>query len=605
MLNENDDRLLKNFKWTTDPQDIGEILNALSRVPVYSFDLETTSLDWVRGSIHGIALATEHQEWYLSGAAVPAIMPGLQEIIADTSKTLVGHNLKFDFHFMDRFDTKYGVFFDTMIAQFLIDENQKLGLKDVAYMELGLEDELPDFKDLLKSTQKAMKIKKAADISIYDIPQDVLARYAGRDARINFDIFGPTLKKLSREGFEDLYFDKEAPFLLVLKDMEAAGMYIDQQNMNEVRRELVEAQEEALDIWNKATDNANPNSPDQVAHWLYTEWNHEVTRWTRTNKPSVDKLALMRIQREANNPAIKALQDYKMISKLIGTYIDSWQEKLFNGRIYGSYNQIGAKTTRLSSSDPNLQNIPSHGTLGSKLKYMIAGEGDNMILVSDYSQVELRLLAHYSQDPLMMKIYEEDGDIHQDAADRLGVERFQAKEINFGWVYGLGWRGLQDSLEEKGKPRPDARDAKRWIYAYDNTYSGAANWKSRALDYATKLGYITTIWGKKRRLPNLNSFNEDERARAGRQAINAIIQGSAANIIEDAMLSLAPKAKALGGMLIGQVHDEVVFEMPADVVEAFGHAVKEDMESVRETYNIRVPIKADYDIAKTWGGAKG
>ena len=378
--------------------------------------------------------------------------------------------------------------------------------------------------------------------------------------------------------------DYNADSIEVLMDMEAAGMFLDQGMMGTVRTELVEVRDDALKIWKEITNGANPNSPDQVGKYLYDTCGYDVSKWTKGNKPSVDKLSLLRIQREHNDPAVIALQQYRKIGKLITTYIDSWYKKMYEGRIFGNYNQIGAKTTRLSSSNPNLQNIPAHGEHGSKLRNMIAAPPGYSILVADYSQVELRLLTHYSKDQVLMEIYFSGEDVHQRTADLLGVERFQAKAVNFGWIYGMGYRSLQDNLEEQGKPRPTAKEAKAWLATYNSTYQGAARWRDRAINYARQLGYITTLWGKKRRLPDLRSHDKDLRAKAERQAVNAIIQGSAANIIEDAMLTLSPMAREYGGNMNGQVHDEIVFEMPSDAVQEFSLIVKEQMETSVSIY---------------------
>jgi DNA polymerase-1 len=604
MLTEADTALLKDYSLVTDPQDTPEVLNTIDSAPYYSFDLETTGLDWVRSEIHGIALGTENKEWYVTHGAAKAIMPDLVKIINNPNKLLVGHNLKFDFHFIEKYGADPKYFLDTMIAQFLIDENQQLSLKAVARNILGLDDKLPDFKQLLTATKKAMKMKRNDQVSIYDIPIDVLGTYAGRDARINYDIMESTLQGLKREGMDEIYWDKEMPFLKVLLGMEAAGMYIDQSRSAEVRKELQEIVDENLEKWKELSGNANPNSPDQVAHYLYDVCGYEVTKWTDTNKPSVNKLSLLRIQREHQDPAVAALQNYRKISKLITTYIDSWNKTMFDGRIFGSYNLIGAKTSRLSSSNPHLQNIPAHGMHGAKLREIIAAPPGYALLVADYSQVELRLLTHYSMDPVMLEVYMNNGDIHATTAERVGVERFQAKSLNFGWVYGMGWKSLQDDIEEKGYPRPSAKDAKAWMSGYDATYSTAASWKTRALAYGRKLGGVHTIWGKKRRLPELRAKDENVRSRAERQAVNAIIQGSAANLIEYAMLELDQPARDFGGKMLSQVHDEIVFEVPIDVTAEFGELVKNKMEEVTEIYDLRVPIISEYDVGSNWGEGK-
>ena len=315
-------------------------------------------------------------------------------------------------------------------------------------------------------------------------------------------------------------------------------------------------------------------------------------------------MALLRIKRDHDDQAVAALQKYKALDKMIGTYILSWQDKMYNGRLHGSYHQTGARTTRLSSSDPNLQNIPAHGIYGPRLRSLIGAPPGYALLVADYSQIEMRLLAHYSKDPILMDVYDKSLDIHQETADRLDIERYQAKSVNFGWIYGMQWRGLQDNIEQQGRPRPEAKQAKAWLNYYEQVYSGATRWRNRVIAYAKQLGYVTTIWGKKRRLPNITMYDKKLRAQAERQAVNSVIQGTAANIIEDAMLTLGLKAKDFGGKMVCQVHDELVFEMPINVTEEFAAIAKRDMEAVRETYNLRVPIISEYDIGPDWGSAK-
>jgi DNA polymerase-1 len=601
------DGIVKNYSLVTDPQEVGEIANQLNQMPMFALDLETTGLDHHRSSIHGVALATETQEWYVCMGAEKALMPHIAELVKE--KQVIMHNAAFDCHFLMRYGIRPLKLIDTMLAEYLVDENQSISLKRLSKNKLGIQQPLPSFKELLREAKK-LTGKKVTEATIYDIPLHKLAIYAARDARLTFDLWPIAAYELQQEGMTENFWETEMPFVQLILDMEEAGFLIDQSILAQLEVEFTEKKDAAYKRWMELSDGVNPNSHDQLANYVYNVLGFEVTRTTDSGKPSVDAISLARLKHEDKTGSIQTLLELRNFEKLITTYVIAFREQLYNGRLHCNYNQTGTVTGRLSSSGPNLQNVPVTGEYGSQIrKAFIALAGFDFMLI-DYSQIELRLVAHYTRDENLLRVFAENGDPHQMTADfinKMGynITRKQAKSVNFGWAYRIGARGLQDNIEKSTGSRPAETDTKAWLDGFSKAYPNAPRWSRRVIEYARELGYVKTIAGRKRRLPEINSRDRSLSAQAERQAINSIIQGSAADIIKWAMLRMPPVAQRHGAKLLSQVHDELDFECPTAQVQDFGTEASTLMCAAGEHFNLRVKLLADPASGSSWADAKG
>jgi DNA polymerase I len=595
--------MLHNYTLIIDPQEAAGVANTLANTDLFALDLETTGLDVNRNTIHGISLATANQEWYLCLGAERAFIPMLKDLAH--SRTVAIHNAPFDMKFLRR---HYGVdlpnVVDTLVAQFLVDENQDLGLKDLAHTKLGVND-LPDFKDLMHLAKRLTNKPKLSDVNIYDMPLELVAEYAARDTRLGYDLWLRSAYELQQEGMLDHFNTIEMPFTRLLADMELNGFYINQTLLAELGDEFAILREQARDAFVKITGGVDPNSNQQVGRHFYETLGYPATLFTDTGAAKVDILALTRLVAYDTTGAVEALLTYRKYEKLIGTYVTSFSEKMWDGRLYGSFSQTGTVTGRLSSSSPNLQNIPSRGDLGHRIRELFASTPGYSFIDIDYSQLELRIAAHYTKDPTLIQVFEENLDPHQMTADRIGVDRYIGKVLNFSWFYGAGPRKLADTVEKDGKPRPSEVDTKEWLQGFERAYPTAARWKQRVIEYARELGYVRTIAGRKRRLPDLNSRDKAMRGLAERQAVNSIIQGSASDIIKWAMINIAPQAQEYGARWLAQVHDEICLEAPLDVSAEFAHLSSRVMVESGEHYDMRVALIAEPGTGESWGSAKG
>lgn len=426
--------MLKQFSIVQDPQEVAQVVSTISKYPLVALDLETTGLDFMRSEIHGVALATADQEWYVTLGAEKALFPLLQDALKDT--LVLGHNLAFDLHFLSKYGVRPPKIADTMIAQFLIDENQGLALKSLAGTKLGYHD-LPDFKDMQKWVKWLMRdVTRLSDVSIYDMPLHTLGEYAARDVRLTYELWEKSQVELRKEEMWDIFWQTEMPFVYVLMDMESTGFYIDQSLLNELKLEFIAARDEALDIWKSATGDINPASPKQLAEYFYKDCGFEPTLFTKTGAPSTDVMALMRLRKQDKTGVVQALLDYRKYEKLLSTYVTGFEDNMIDGRLYGNFNQLGdaqgdgdrlPRTGRLSSSSPNLQNIPARGITGEKIRQLFSSPPGYKFIDIDYSQLELRLGAHYTRDPNMLKVFAEGQDPHQLTADLCNVERHVGK----------------------------------------------------------------------------------------------------------------------------------------------------------------------------------
>lgn len=518
-----------NHQVITSSENLTDMLNILSKQLIVAFDVETTGFDYIRDEMHGISFATREQEWYVMGEALHNLFPKLNQVTQDKRDIRwVAHNAKFDLHFTKPHGFNPTYVFDTMIALWLLDENWKsYALKKVSNSLLGITEELLEFRDLQKLTKanNKEKFKKFAQVTIWDIDQELLTKYACKDTRLTFDVWDVLASSLHKEGLIDYFRDVEMPFMRLITKIEEAGMRVNKPLLAEYGGELREREEELKHIWDELTDSVNPSSTPQLRELLFDRLKLNTTRKTKSGAKSTDKITLMRLEKKDKTGIIRTLLDWREVSKLTGTYISAFENHHEDGRLRGSLKQTGTVTGRLASHNPNFQNIPSRGNYGGRIKELFIAEEGNMLLCPDYSQLELRIQTHYSKDPQMMELFKEGGDPHQRTADQIATDRDTAKTVNFLWSYGGGPKALCDSIEKTGLERPKLSVAKEWLRTFDVKNPMLVKLKQRIVRAARERGFVKTIAGRKRRLPNINSQDDFIRSRSERQAVNSIIQG--------------------------------------------------------------------------------
>lgn len=605
-----------DLKWTliTETDQLAQVREDFGRNQLLGFDFETTDLRFDRGEVHGMGLATPDQAWYITMPILQELMPWVKSQMERPDVQTIGHNAKFDLHFLKKLDPtiKPANLVDTMVAQWLVDENERLGLKPLA--ELHLRDldygELLSFKDLLKITKAEMGVKRMDQVTIYDMDLDLLGEYGAKDPWLGVQMWPKLQWLLAQEEQYDHFFDVEMPFVYVMQRMEEVGFHLYEDKLSGLKKEWLEELESIRDEWNKITestdypDGRNPASNPQLAEWFYDILDLPVSFRTKKKAPSTKALAIMRLSHIDDTGSAEVLTRYRKLSKLLSTYLNPFESFVYNGRIYGSYNQTGTVTGRLASSDPNLQNIPVHGEFGGQVRYTLGAPPGSKYLMIDYSQIELRLAAHYAQVPALMEAFFDGIDVHQRTADLVGVERFIAKNLNFAWFYGAGPRKFCDMVEEKGYERPKEQQAKNWFYGFGQAFPELVDWKFAVLRVGRDLGHIRTLMRRRRHLPELDSYDGSMRGRAERQAVNSVIQGSAGDLIKYAMLEIDPILADYDARMNSQTHDELGFIVPDDAAEEFALTVQEKMMSVEEVFGITVPVLAEFALGQTWGDTK-
>lgn len=585
--------------------DLDHLADRLRQSGVISIDVETTDVDAMRANLVGIA-ASEHPfrasyvpvGHQLAGdLAVPLdqALDVLRPILADPAIRKVGHNLKYDVTVLERAGAPVsGLYFDTMIARYLLQSNERaLNLKDVTFFELGIS--MTPITDLIGKGKK--------QISMAEVPVDQAAPYACADVDMAYRLAGRFEGRLKEAGLWELFTNVEMPLVSVLTRMEMAGIAIDVPYLMTMSADLAERIKrlEAA-IHEEAGHSFNVNSTQQLARVLYEELGLPAARRTQSGfSTDADTLEELR----AHHPIVGLILDYRQLVKLKSTYVDALPLMINSrtGRVHTSFNQTGTTTGRLSSSDPNLQNIPVRTDLGKQVRRaFIAGAPDAMLLTADYSQVELRILAHVTQDANLMAAFRENRDIHAATASQiLGVplakvtsdERRVAKTVNFGVLYGMSDYGLATQL---GLSRGEART---FIESYFAQFPTIAEYLEATKRQASELGYVTTLLGRRRYIPEINTPNRQIRAQAERTAINMPIQGTAADIIKVAMVRIDRELqkRRLRTKMLLQVHDELVFEVPRDEIDEVRPLVVDMMENA---FPMTIPLQVEVRSGPNW-----
>ena len=568
----------------------------------FAFDTETEGLDPLTAGLVGMSFAIREQEaWYVP---VPANREEATDIVLRLAPALqhpeiekVGQNIKFDILALRKYGVRVkGPLFDTMLAHYLLNPELRHGMDYLA--ETYLKYKTVPIEDLI-----GPKGKKQA--SMRTVPIEQIKEYAAEDADVTLRLkhyFAPLLKQ---EGLESLFFEMEMPLIYVLAEMEATGVKLDTNALkqsSEVLSQQLSTLEES--IYDLAGQSFNINSTKQVGEILFDKLKlDEKAKKTKTGGYSTSEEVLEKIR--GKHPIVDKLLEYRGIKKLLSTYIDALPALIHpeTGKIHTSFNQAVTATGRLSSTNPNLQNIPVRDELGREIrKAFIADDDDCIFFSADYSQIELRLMAHLSNDLHMVEAFCSGADIHAATAAKIyGIPveevtsdmRRKAKTANFGIIYGISVFGLAERLSI---PRAESKEL---IDGYFQTYPRIKEYMEESIRVAKEKGYVETLFKRKRFLPDINSHNAIVRGYAERNAINAPIQGSAADIIKLAMIRIHQRFEAehLKSRMILQVHDELNFNVRKEEFDRVKEIVLDCMEHVLQ---LRVPLIADCGEGKNW-----
>ena len=618
-------KLVFNLKIISNLNELGDLILKLKKSGVFAIDTETTGINSQLADIVGISIAYKEYEKdncnQAEGEKFVFYLPLGHETLMDAARLLpfkqslellkpiledenilkIGHNLKYEINIFNRYGiTLKGIGDDTFICDYLLNSQSKHGLKDLGLTYFGYN--MTPISELIG--------KGAQAITMAQIPIDKAAEYAGADAFVSLELADYLRPKIKDVMMEELYKDVELVLIPVLARMEQHGVNLDIAYLKEfsgkLNNELIGIEK---NIYTLTEQQFNINSPKQLAAVLFENLKLPVKGLKKTvHGYSTNSTTLEKLKNE--HPVIKELLTYRELMKLKTTYVDAFPALInpYTGRIHTSFNQAITATGRLSSSDPNLQNIPIRTEIGREIRRaFVPAEKNHFILSADYSQIELRVLAHLSKDPAFVAAFENDEDIHSLTASHIfKIEKIEdvtkeqrsiAKTVNFGIVYGQTPYGLGTTLGISNA------EAKEIIDNFNARYEGIKQYFEKVLNEVRKKGFVTTILNRRRYFPDIQSHDRVLREFAERTAINTPIQGSAADIIKLAMIKLDKKLKEynLKTKMLLQVHDELVFEVPEPELEKVSVLIKYTMENA---IKIDIPLKVDINYGASWKEAK-
>lgn len=581
--------------------ELQNLLNDINAKKLVCIDFETTGLDTLTDEIIGISFAIKSKEAFyldLSGRTnidKEACKKLVFDTLAKEDIKIIGHNLKYEYKMIRAIDKKMGnMYFDTMVAAYLINPSRgRYNMDDLALSYLSY------------NTIKYSDITDNAKKTLLDVELKDVVEYACEDADITFRFYEYFSPLLNTYNLEDLFFNVEMPLISVLADMEFDGVYISTEKMKSLSEEYASLLEKTKEkIYEKAGEEFNLQSPKQLEYILFEKLKINSTKKTKTGAYSTDEEVLRELaQREK---IAEYMLTYRKYSKLKNTYLDVFPTLVHKktNRIHASFNQTVTATGRLSSSEPNLQNIPARGDEGKDIRNTFIAEKGNVLIAADYSQIELRLLAHFSNDPVLVEAFKNNDDIHRKTAMKIysvskehvtPSMRNTAKIINFSIIYGKTAFGLSKELNISRKEADD------FIKGYFSTYSQVKPFCEKVIEDVKAKGYVRTMLGRIRDLSKtINSSNAVVRNEAERMALNTLIQGSAADMIKVAMIAIHKEFKNhfKTAKIVMQVHDELVVEVSEKESDKAMTIMKEIMEHSVKT---NVPITVDIHKGLSWG----
>lgn len=565
----------------------------------FAVDTETTDLDPWKAKLLGLSFSWKTgQGWYVVAKA--EWLKELKPILEDQQIKKIGHNMKFDAKILKLSGIDLTLSFDTMLASYVLNASTRQhSLDALAFIEFGYE---------MMPIQSLIGPKGKKQMSMTDVPLDKLGWYSAEDADFTWRLYEKLKPRLEEQSVIGLFEDIEMPTAATLVDMELTGIKIDTEFLDQMgktmRANLKKIEQKIYDL---AGREFNINSPLQLKEILFDTLKISTEGIGRTKtgfSTAADQLEKMKDA----HPIIPLISQQREFSKLLSTYIEALPTMVNDktGRVHTDYNQAVAATGRLSSNNPNLQNIPIRTDLGAEIRKAFIADRGKRLLSADYSQIELRIIASMAEDEAMMKSFLNNEDIHaRTAANINGVSldkvtpqmRRAAKAVNFGIIYGLGFVGLSQG---EGISRQEAKD---FIAKYFSIHTNIRQWLDNTKKLAHDQGYVETLFGRRRYFPEINSSNGMLVASAERQAINAPIQGTAADLMKLAMIHVQAGLSKVSqeSKLLLQVHDELVVETPIADVEKVSKFLKETMENV---YKLRVPIVVEVGVGRNWGETK-
>jgi DNA polymerase-1 len=595
----------RDYRLVIHQDEFLALLEDLKKAASFSVDLETTSPYPMWADLVGISVSyTPHQAFYIplahqnQGATqqlpLPWVLEQLKPILEDRGMKKVGQNIKYDWIVLKRYGIHLqGIDGDTMIASYLLNptkHNHNLGEIAQEYLDRSV----TDYKEVVGTGVKTLtfdqiELEKARD-------------YSCEDADVTLQLSHLLFPKLAEGGMKDLFDQVEMPLVMVLAKMEMKGVRIDLDLLREYSKEIeIQLQQKIERIYGLAGEVFNINSSQQLGKILFDKLKLPVVKKTKTGySTDVDVLTKLSLQHDLPLEIL----GYRNLSKLKSTYVDAFPKLIHpkTGRVHTSYNQTVTATGRLSSSDPNLQNIPVRGEEGNRIRQAFIPEKGWSIVSADYSQIELRILAHLSQDETLIHAFQNNEDIHARTASEIfsvpmekvtPPMRREAKVINFGILYGMSAYGLSQQLGIEPKI------AQAYIDEYFKKYIGVQTYIEKSLEEARQRGYVMTLLHRRRYLPDIHSPTVAIRQATERMAVNTPLQGTAADMIKVSMIHIQNRIEELGlsTRMIMQVHDELVFEVPEEELPKALPMIQNEMETVMD---LSVPLKVSVHAGKNW-----
>ncbi|MEO8377885.1 MAG: DNA polymerase I, partial [Candidatus Sumerlaeota bacterium] len=594
-----------DYRTITTRKELESVVAEIRTAGRSAIDTETTDVDPLVADLVGVSLSWKKNQ----AVYIPVGHPGTQQVGVEDLRAVLGpalrdsgidwiaHHWNYDYKVLKKAELNPAdVASDTMLAAYLVnpDRNSSLRLKEMALQHLGIQ--MTEISELIGAGDDMVTM---ASVSVEDS-----SRYACQDADVTLQLHDHFIPKLDEGGMLDLYRNVEVPLITVLAEMESEGVRIDKDHFaNLSKSSAAELERLSKEIYEIAGRTFNLNSPKQVGEILFDELKLPGGKRGKTGAYSTD-VSVLESLRDAH-PLPAKMVDYRQVEKLKSTYIDTLPGLVHHrtGRIHTSYNQTVAATGRLSSNSPNLQNIPVRTETGRAIRRGFLPRDKNWkLMAADYSQIELRILASLSNDAALVEAFNSGGDIHAltaskvmgiPIADLTSSQRNQAKAINFGIIYGMSDFRLAKDLDiSRAK-------ARQFMDDYFNVYAGVRDFIDRAKKDAREKGYVTTLLGRRRYIPDIRSSNANTRNFGERVAVNAPIQGTSADMIKAAMIAIAREIATvkLNARMILQVHDELIFDSPKEEIETLRELVKKGMINAMK---LNVPIRVDIEVGDNW-----
>lgn len=585
-------------------EDIRTLAALLQAQSIFAVDTETTGIEAFDSRMIGISFAIRaHEAWYvpvpIDKLSAQDIMENFRSVLENPAIAKIGQNIKFDILMLKQFNIEVrGELLDTMMMHYLLSPEGRHNMNYLSETYLGYSPiEIETLIGKKSSMQRSMA----------NVPLDQITEYAAEDADVTLQLKEKLYPMLQSEGMAELYHRIEAPLIGVLADIEAAGVRINSEALRELQKmynlELATLENDIRTLADEPQ--LNISSPKQLGTVLFDKLaiNGSAAKKTKTKQYSTDEETLVSLQDK--HPIVAKILEFRSLKKLLSSYIESLPGLVnkHTGKIHTSFNQAVTATGRLSSNKPNLQNIPIRDAKGREIrKTFIASDSEHVLLSADYSQIELRLMAHMSEDPNLIEAFLQGQDIHTATAAKIfhvpleevtKDQRNKAKTANFGIIYGISSFGLSQRLNIS------RTEAKQLIDGYFESYPGVKKYIDRSITSAQKLNYTSTLFGRKRWLRDINSGNALARGNAERNAINAPIQGTAADIIKIAMIRINDRIreKRYKSRMILQVHDELVFDVYRPELDEMTRMVVQEMQQAAD---LKVPLIVEQGVGDNW-----